>query len=590
MVWLHKIPPMMSALALGYGVGMAAPDSTIQDAQAAFDAYGARQAPVSHPHQIAGHGPTGHPAYPYPYPYAYPHPHAHPGAHPHPGAHAAPGPAAAAYGQRGSHAHLAGTESGALARLRQGAPAGHSCELHRPNASQPPSYASRASDDYFDAAELSPAGQDALSRLQLPDFNVAVSRSALKYVRFLTRSHRGRDLFTSWLKRSGRYSEMVQQELRERKLPEDLIWVAMIESGFDPVAKSPVGATGMWQFMRSTGEVYGLEVNRFHDLRKNPIVATRAATHHLRDLYQRFGSWDLAFAAYNMGYEQLLDRIDRYGTTDFNELARQRALPSETAAYVPKIVAAALVANNLDRYGFEDVKVYNPIHSSELSVPGGTPLKTLAKAAGVSTGTIRKLNPHLRTKFLPPGADYVVYVPPTSLSRARAALPAMMDNRQAWNDTNVLLPNDLAGLSGPKSKNLRHNTWTEDENLLRFLPKPKRRSLRKVASGKPLAQKRDDDLGAVAEEFAPRRGDRETVMYRVGPGDTLIGVAKQFAIDIDDLARDNSLDPDDMLREGAILKLLVKRNVLDRWKKKAGQRDKVMGKRSTRSKRNKSKG
>jgi membrane-bound lytic murein transglycosylase D len=327
---------------------------------------------------------------------------------------------------------------------------------------------------------------------------------------------------------------------------------------------------GLWQFMRSTGEVYGLEVNRFHDLRKNPIAATKAATHHLRDLHQRFGAWDLAFAAYNMGYEQLLDRIDRYGTTDFAELVRQRGLPSETAAYVPKIVAAALVANNLERYGFDDVKIYKPVHVSELTVPGGTSVRTIAKAAGISSGKFRKLNPHLRTKFVPPGADYTVYVPPTSLSRARAALPAMMDRRVASSDADILAPDDLFGLSA-NDRQSTYQRWNEDENLLSMLPKPKRPSARRVLRGRQRAAEPevDDAMGAVAEEFAPRRAGRETVMYRVGAGDTLIGIARQFAVDIDDLARDNDLEPEDKLREGALLKLLVKKGVLNRWKNSA---------------------
>src|SRR4029453_16214578 len=109
--------------------------------------------------------------------------------------------------------------------------------------------------------------------------------------------------------------------------------------------------------MPATGAVYGLQQSQHLDQRKNPRLATMAAAHHLRDLYLRFGSWDLALAAYNMGYEQLLNRIDTYGTSDFNELARQQAIPSETSSYVPKIAAAAIVANNLERFGFDRVDV-----------------------------------------------------------------------------------------------------------------------------------------------------------------------------------------------------------------------------------------
>ncbi|HZO15054.1 MAG TPA: transglycosylase SLT domain-containing protein, partial [Polyangiaceae bacterium] len=388
---------------------------------------------------------------------------------------------------------------------------------------------------------------------------------ALKYVRFLTRTDRGRDLFESWLKRSGRYQELIQQALREWQLPEDLIWVAMIESGFDPKVRSPAGAVGLWQFMPGTGEVYGLHVTPHVDDRMNPFEATRAASHHLRDLQQRFGSWELSLAAYNMGYEQLLDVIDRYGTTDFNELARQQALPRETAAYVPKIVAAALVANNLERYGFDEVKIAAPIHHSELLVPGGTKLSVLARAAGVSTAAIRRFNPHLRKDYVPVGRDFTVYVPAGSLSRARAALPAMLEERVAMNDEDVLEPDELLA---PRGRKKRAAQWNEEENLLSLLPRPKRRSLRSVLKG---GEDQDDAVSNLAEDFLPQRSDRETVMYRVGPGDTLIGVAKQFAIDVDDLAADNGLEVDQRLQEGALLKLSVKREVLQRWKKSTGR-------------------
>jgi membrane-bound lytic murein transglycosylase D len=376
-------------------------------------------------------------------------------------------------------------------------------------------------------------------------------------------------MFEAWLKRSGRYQEMIQAELRDRRLPEDLLWVSMIESGFDPRARSPAGAVGLWQFMPATGAVYGLQQGRHLDQRKNPRLATKAAAHHLRDLYMRFGAWDLALAAYNMGYEQLLDRIDQYGTADFNELARQRAIPSETASYVPKIAAVAIVANNLERFGFDRVEISRPVDSAEIAVPPGTPLKTLAKAAGVATSTIRTLNPDILGEKVPPGrGDYLVMIPADTFSRAIAALPAMLETEPlVTDDASVLDPVNL--LSGRELD--RRRIHREDESLLSLLPRYKKRGTMRspyderdddAAASGPA----DDDVADDEPRRRPRRArtGRQTIMYRVGPGDTLIGVARQFATDIEDVARDNDLEPDAKLRVGALIKLRVRADMIDR--------------------------
>lgn len=540
---VHKIPPLVSALAFGYGVGMAAPESTITGAKAAVVAY-----------QDAGARP------------ARPRPQALPPLSP----------------ARIAATGIGGDESRELTKLRDAARDGQraaSCDIDRPSYSKAPRYESRVDRDFDDSDDLDTAGTEALSRLQLPDLKIAVTRRTLKYVRFFTRSDRGRGMFETWLKRSGRYQELIEGELRERRLPEDLIWVAMIESGFDPRAKSPAGAVGLWQFMPATGGVYGLVQNRYIDQRKNPRLATKAAAHHLRDLYLRFGSWDLALASYNMGYEQLLDAIDKYGTADFNELARQQAIPSETAAYVPKIAAAAIVANNLEHFGFDKVEVQRPVDASELMVPAGTPLKTIAKASGVAASTIRTLNPDILGDRVPPGrSDYVVMIPPDTVSRARAALPVMLETEPlVSNDEAALEPIDL--LNGKDL--LRQRARSADESLLSLLPHPKRRGTLRdpmmddrdepaVADGDD-----DDDRGGRRRPFGrdddlPRRilghkvrHNRETVMYRVGPGDTLSSIAKQFAIDADDVQRANKIDDGETLKVGALLKLRVRRDQLD---------------------------
>lgn len=525
MTLVAKIPPLVSALAFGYGVGMAAPDGAISSMQTAVHGPGMRDGrPVASAVILA------------------------------------PPPRIAA-------ADIGGPESETLARLREDVARergeGASCEMSRPLHSRAPRYETRREGDLPEVDDLDTATDTALSRLQLPDLRGSITKRTLKYVRFFSRTDKGRGMFETWVKRSGRYQEMVQAELRDRRLPEDLIWVAMIESGFDPRARSPAGAVGLWQFMPATGAVYGLTQTPSLDQRKNPRLATQAAAHHLRDLYARFGHWDLALAAYNMGYEQLLRAIDRYGTSDFNELARQEAIPSETAAYVPKIMAAAIVANNLDHFGFEKVEVSRPVDGAEIAVPPGTPLKALAKAAGVSTSTVRGLNPDILGERVPNGrGDFLLTIPADTLARARASLPALVGSDQGEVE-DVLNPVDLMGNTREPSR--RALMRGEDESLLSLLPPPKkRRSLRDS-----LDEGRDDgdeDLEDLMGRRKSRKG-RETVMYKVGSGDTLLGVARQFAVDVDDLASDNGLDTDSKLREGALIRLRVRKDVLDKSSK-----------------------
>ncbi|MEO7332209.1 MAG: transglycosylase SLT domain-containing protein [Minicystis sp.] len=508
------------------------------------------------------------------------------GAAPRPMAQVRPAAPATPLPARSLAVGTAGDESRELSRLRdrgtrlpgQAAPRGQdaqSCDLDRPSFSRTPRYASAMDREVDDADDLDAAGTDALSRLQLPDLKIPVTRRTLKYVRFFTRTDRGRGMFETWLKRSGRYQDLIQTELRDRRLPEDLIWVAMIESGFDARARSPAGAVGLWQFMPATGAVYGLQQSRFLDQRKNPRLATQAAAHHLQDLYLRFGAWDLALAAYNMGYEQLLSAIDRYGTADFNELARQEAIPSETAAYVPKILAAAIVSNNLERFGFDKVEINRPVDSAEIAVPPGTPLKTISKAAGVATSILRTLNPDFLGERVPPGrGDYLVMVPADTLSRARAALPSMLENEPlVADDASVLDPVDLLG--GRDFSKLKSRR--DDESLLSLLPHPKRRGTMRepgalndaVEELTGAADDAADDSAEGRDDDPPRRrshharSSRETLMYRVSPGDTLIGIARQFAMDVDDVSRQNKLDDGDALRVGALLRLRVKRDLVD---------------------------
>jgi membrane-bound lytic murein transglycosylase D len=539
---VHKIPPMVSALAFGYGVGMSAPDSTLASVKEAVSVYHGTR-PVETAPLVS--------AAPPPAPFRVPNPSA-----------------------GGQESHELSRLREVLAREERDAHKAEACDLDRPSYSKP-RYESRPDHLLDDSPDdLDSAGTEALSRLQLPDIRLSITRRTLKYVRFFTRTDRGRGMFETWLRRSGRYQELIEAELRERHLPEDLIWVSMIESGFDARARSPAGAVGLWQFMPATGEVYGLSQSKYLDQRKNPRLATQAAAHHLHDLYMRFGNWDLALAAYNMGYEQLLDSIDKYGTADFNELARQEAIPEETAAYVPKITAAAIVANNLEHFGFDRVEISRPVDSSEIAIPPGTPMKTIAKAAGISTASLRTLNPDILGERVPPGhGDYLVMIPADTLSHARASLPALLDTEPLVDDAAVLDPVDLLG----SRQFTRRHARDEDESLLSLLPPARNRhSLRDpgaelATDDEPAARDEADEDADGPAEVSPHprllshhaRHRRQTVMYRVGPGDTMIAVARQFAMDIDDVARLNHLDTGDKLKVGSLLKLRVRPEMLD---------------------------
>jgi membrane-bound lytic murein transglycosylase D len=525
---VQKIPPLISALAFGYGVGMAAPEGSIGQVKTALTQ---EDKPAKKER------------------------------------HREPDPVSPALEQR-----LAGEESSALRELRsQRAPSRFGdTKLSRdegPGYSSEGRNASRFYDEDLaaEAEEFEAVESTAISRLQLPDLGLGVSRQTLKYVRFFSKTDRGRSMFETWLKRSGKYQEMIQDELRARRLPEDLIWVAMIESGFDATAKSPAGAVGLWQFMPATGAVYGLRQNKFVDQRKNAKLATQAAAHHLRDLYMRFGQWDLALAAYNMGYEQLLDRMDRVGTTDFNELSRAGVLPEETSKYVPKIIAAAIVANNLERFEFDHVEMMSPVDGAEFAVPPGTSLEVIAKAAGVSTSAIRKLNPDVLGKELPPGrGDFLVQIPTESVSRAVASMPALIALDKGRADDDFVDPMDLMSPDGFRPRKV---DVADDDSLLALLPKPKkkkRRSLRGSLLDDDAYSDRLDEIAVLdAERDGRSRKGRETVVYKVNAGDTLVEVARQFAADVDDVARANGLRAGDKIKEGTLLKLQVKKELLD---------------------------
>jgi soluble lytic murein transglycosylase-like protein len=241
--------------------------------------------------------------------------------------------------------------------------------------------------------------------------------------RFLDQFQTGyrRAVVERWLVRAGRYLPMVLDVFRQKGLPEELVFTAMIESGFDPLAVSKAGARGIWQFMAPTAKRYGLRIDRWLDERLDPEKSTVAAARHFVDLYSVFGSWNLAQAAYNAGERTVTEAIRSMGTSDFWALTRGPRLADETKNFVPAIQAATIIAKEPERYGFV-VTPAPPLEYELVAVPRSTSLKLLAAHAGIDGDTLERLNPELRLKQTPPDVTYSLKVPIGSASRIQAAL------------------------------------------------------------------------------------------------------------------------------------------------------------------------
>jgi membrane-bound lytic murein transglycosylase D len=229
---------------------------------------------------------------------------------------------------------------------------------------------------------------------------------------FLERFQTGyrRAVVESWLTRSGRYLPMILDVFQQKGLPEELVFTAMIESGFNPVAVSHAGAKGLWQFMAPTARLYGLRVDRWLDERLDPEKSTVAAANYLRDLYTVFGSWDLAQAAYNAGEFRVQRAIQGTGSRDFWRIRRSPILLEETKNFVPAIHAATLISRQPERYGFTVIPD-EPLRYEQVTVPKGTRLARLAGLSRISPQDLEALNPELRQKQTPPDAPYELKVP-----------------------------------------------------------------------------------------------------------------------------------------------------------------------------------
>ncbi len=411
-------------------------------------------------------------------------------------------------------------------------------------------------------ALLPEIGHD-LRRLQAEyDIPVEVNDAVLAYVRFF-QTEPARSHFVRWLGRYQMYQERYRSILRASGLPGDTVFLAMIESGFANLAYSRARASGPWQFIASTARRMGLKQDFWVDERRDPEKAARAASRYLEELYQQTGDWRLAWAGYNAGVNRIL-RAQRLGQTDFWTMARGRFIRKETKGYVPKLMAAAIVAKHQEAFGFrsEEVGQARWTDYEVVTVPHATELSALARAAGVAETDLLELNPELRRSCTPP-RPYALKVPLGRAAAFAAAWPsAAASGRMTFANHRVRRGESLvaiAGGYGVSVKDIARMNGLRPGRRLRVgsdLVIPVTAQARKAgaADSEGVARSRIEeyqrrDPSSIEREPPPRRAvarleqvdGRARATVLVQAGDSLWAIAQKFGVEIAELCRWNGI-------------------------------------------------
>lgn len=342
-------------------------------------------------------------------------------------------------------------------------------------------------------------------------------------------TERDRERFQRYLNRGERYKEVVQTHLEQNGIPVELYYMAMIESGYATHAYSRARAVGIWQFIAATGRRYGLKSNYYIDERRDPILATEAATKYLRDLYNAFLSWELSMAAYNTGELRILRAIMDGQSRDYWTMAMQKRLPRETRNYVPKFIAAALIGLNPQKYGFETPdKDENPFPSVVAwEVPSPIRLTDIAKVSGIDTETLKLLNPHIRRGITPPNrSNYEVWIPEEKFEQVKKTTALLSQYKKKLDKI----------YDDPE--NQRYHVVKRGENLS-VIAQRYRVSLRNLKRINNLKSSRIYP-GKKLRISSNRYHRKEK--YRVQRGDTLGGVARRHGLSIKRLKSINGLN------------------------------------------------
>lgn len=339
---------------------------------------------------------------------------------------------------------------------------------------------------------------------------------------------RKRDLFASWLERSQNYIPDMLEILREHNVPDDLVYLPLIESGFNPKAMSPAYAVGQWQFIKPTGKRYGLEINNWVDERMHWEKSTRAAASYLSDLYQMFNSWELALAAYNCGEARVARAVKKHNSNDYWVVSE--SLPRETRNYVPIYMAALIIAKNPEKYGFNINQNNIRPETTTVNVPPQKSLKKIAEVTGIDHETLSELNPSLISEATPPGSHFELTIPAEHkkiFTAKRADIENIEDIKQHRTRGSYIYTVRHGDSLWEIAR--RHRVSLSDLRLVNNL---RGNTIRK---GQRITIPGDNSVRIARKQSPP------TFTYTVKPGETLGGIAQKHGVKLRTLKSYNGI-------------------------------------------------
>jgi len=386
---------------------------------------------------------------------------------------------------------------------------------------------------------------------ELETIPIEINENVEKWIRYF--QGRGRPHMERYLARSTRYEALMKKVLRDNKLPEDLFYIALIESGFTSNARSTASAVGFWQFIRGTGKRYKLQINTMVDQRRDPILATQAAAEYFKDLYKIFDSWYLSMAAYNVGEGRVLKVVKKYKTHDFWELSRnKRALPGETDNYVPKYIAAKLIAKNPDKYGFEGIDYMTPIEFDYLSFDQPVNLRLMAEKMNINYEDFKDLNPRYKGEIAPLDEGKLsLRIPPGTLQAgveaAKMSIASVVDfvpDQNEFDHHKVKRGDTLSTIARKYRTNI---AYLREINDLTHKKKLRIGQRLLVPDRGPTVKNKKSNLNSEAIV--------KGAFYIVRPGDSLASIAEKYKVSVIDLKKTNKLSRKSKIKSGRRLAL-----------------------------------